>query len=221
MLWDQMHGNGSDVVWHGEDSNGWGVVQDSESATATLFLTIDEAITNSIVLLYEITGDIYGSTPHILTDVLILTNNGTNDTWLTLGNPSGNLTLGETESLLLNFNTFGIPIGTYHCNISVESQLDSTGIEVTLYVTEATQIKEIRDVLRVYPNPNFGEMSVELPFEGRSHIEVFDVFGHCIFDDIWENRNNRISFKYPVPSVYLIVITHNNTRYLQKITVAH
>ncbi len=221
MLWDQMHGNGSDVVWHGEDASGWGVVQGSQSATATFYLTIDDAITNSIVLLYEITGDIYGADPHVLTDVLILSNNGANDTWLTLGNPSGNLIAGENTELFLNFNTFGIPIGTYECNVSIESPTDSTGTHVVLHVTTETNMLEYRNELRVYPNPANQYVQIEMnPYE-NTQIELFDAVGKLIFQSTTNKSNYTLNLDDFAPGVYLILITQNNQRYLEKISISH
>ncbi len=219
MLWDTLHGNGSDVNWHGEDANTYGVIQDGETATATMYLTIDQAIQNSIILQYQIDGDIYGATPHSITDFLVLTNNGTNDTWLTLSNQSGNLIANQSGNLLLNFNTYGIPIGVYTCNISVESDVDTVIVPVTLHVTELLGVKSINNYVQIYPNPATNNFKVKRSVDYSENIEIYNALGVLKYSGVLENNTEIINVKEWEPGLYFVTIKSNKGSYVSKVTI--
>lgn len=219
MEWDQIQGNGNDVTWFGEQADGWGVLHVGQSATATLFLTIDPAITNSIILQYIIGGEIYGADPHTITDFLVLTNNGTNDTWLTLGDTSGALIANQNKVLLLNYNTFGIPEGTYTCTVSVFSDTDSLDVPVTLQVIDALGINEFRNSLSIYPNPAKTYFTIENPTESESHLEVFDATGKLIHNTVLNHKFETIQIEDWAQGLYLVILHQKDKRYTQKVIV--
>jgi len=221
MAWSGVHGNGSDVNWHGEDGSGWGVVRGNETATAVLYLQIDSAIQNSIVLLYQIDGDIYGATPHSISDVIILTNNGPNSTWLTLSSESGNLTSNQSSPLFLNFNTYGIALGTYYCNINIFSATDTASVAIELNVTDFTDIIEIRNSLTLHPNPADTYFQVNIPSCKKINAEIFTMTGQCIAKKIADGSIINYNTSQLPDGVYILVITCDNTRWVEKIIVAH
>ena len=220
MQWDTNHGNGNDVNWHGENSsNGYGFIYGGESATATLYLMIDPSITNSIVLQYQLDGDVYGSDPHSITDFLVLTNNGANDTWLTLGNPSNSIVAGQNGALLLNFNTFNIPEGTYNCNISVVSSTDSIGVPVTLHVVDGLNVSEIHNGISIYPNPAKDVFTIDNPNNKESQLEIFDATGKLIYKTVLKSKKESISIQDWNKGLYLIVLHQENSRYTQQLII--
>jgi len=220
MEWDTNHGNGNDVNWHGENtSNGYGFIYGNESATATLYLTINPSISNSIVLQYQLDGDIYGGDPHTITDFLVLTNDGANDTWLTLGEDSGNLAAGQNGNLLLNYNTFGIPEGTYNCNVSVISSTDSIGIPVTLHVIDGLKINEIKNGISIFPNPASTYFTIENPNNNTSIIEIFDATGKIVHKETISSKYKTIETNKWAKGLYLIVLHQNNSIYSQQIII--
>jgi len=219
MAWDTTYGNGTDVHWHGEDSNSYGVIHGGETGTASMYLNIDPAIQNSIILQYIIDGDIYGSTPHSVTDFLVLSNNGTNDTWLTLSNDSGALISNESAELLLNFNTYGIPIGVYTCNISVESEVDTVVVPVTLHVTEYLDVKSISNTVSVYPNPATDNFTIKRTINTNESIEIYSALGVLMYSGKLENNIETISVKDWSNGLYFIRIKGENGSSINKITV--
>jgi len=221
MQWDNNHGNGNDVNWHGENpDNGYGFIHgNGETATATLYLTIDPSITNSIVLQYQLDGDVYGADPHSITDFLVLTNNGPNETWLTLTEETGNLIADQNAAVLLNFNTFNIPEGTYNCNISVVSSTDSIGVPVTLHVIDGLNIKQITNGISIYPNPAKTFFTIENPENKESQLEIFDARGIIIYQTTLRSNPELIKTNDWAKGLYLIVIHQENKRYTQQLIV--
>jgi hypothetical protein len=204
MVWDETHGNGSDVSWFGEDGSGWGVVHDGESASATLYLSFDEAITNNVTFTYTIDGDVYGADPHTITDYLTLTNEGSNTTWLTLDGESNNIIANEDGFVLLNFNTYGIPEGTYNCVVSIESTTgDSVGVPVTLHVVDGLNTNEMNTHISIYPNPAKDFFIIETGHNSDTKVNIFDATGRMI-DQIIVNDRISVSTKDWATGLYLI-----------------
>jgi hypothetical protein len=219
MEWDNSYGNGSDVSWFGEQSDGWGVLHDGQTATATLYLTIDEAIQNSIIIQYQIEGEIYADDPHTITDFLVLTNNGTNDTWLTLANPNGGIIANQNGEVYLNFNTFGIPEGTYNCNINIASSVASVDVPVTLHVVDGLRIREYSNALNIYPNPANDFFNIEMPNNSESKIEIFDVTGRLIHQESNTSRTINVKANGFGNGIYMIVIHQEDNRYTQQLII--
>lgn len=69
-------GNGATVTWHGTDSSGWGLIQGSQNATASVTFAADAAASGTLDILWTVTGDQYGSAPHDLGGSLAVTQAG-------------------------------------------------------------------------------------------------------------------------------------------------
>lgn len=219
MLWDLSNGNGSDVSWYGEDASSWGVVRNGETAVASFNLTIDPAIQNSIILQFTIDGDIYGADPHSISDFIVFTNNGTNDTWLTLTNPSGNAISNENRMLFLNFNTYGIPIGTYNCTVNIQSNASDVNLPVELHVTNPTSVKEIKDNLNIYPNPADEYITIVNPDGANGSIEIFNALGSLRYEKQISQPQISLDIKNWDSGIYFIVLKQENKVYTQKIMI--
>ncbi len=206
LEWDGTYGNGSDVTWFGENEDGWGVVKGGESATAKLYLQIDEAITNSVTLACIINGEVYGEEPHTVTSYLSLQNQGVNRTWLRLDNASGNIISDESSSVLLNFNTYSIPEGVYNCVVSVMSETgDSLGIPVTLHVMDASRISDLNTEIKIYPNPTKDNFVVETDLTNKTSMRVYDATGRIIHKQSFYKKT-LINTENWSPGIYLIDI---------------
>ncbi|HOA10750.1 MAG TPA: choice-of-anchor D domain-containing protein, partial [Tenuifilaceae bacterium] len=59
LIPDLTTGTGITISWFGTGSSGWGVIYGSESATATVNVTIGTGLVTTIVLPYTINGDVY------------------------------------------------------------------------------------------------------------------------------------------------------------------
>ena len=219
MDWDGENGNGTDVNWHGEDVNGWGVVKGGETATATLFLTIDAAIQNSVILQYQIDGDVYGATPHSITDFLVLSNLGENDIWLSLNNEQGNVVATDSASLLLNFNTFGIPEGTYNCIVTIEADVDTVDIPIILHVIDASLVDEIDTHIQVYPNPANNHISIINPTNTEAEIIFYNALGEIQYQEIANSEIININTSNWLDGLYLLRFKQNGKVYNEQIII--
>ncbi len=220
MTWDATHGNGSNVSWFGEQDDGWGVLHSGETAVAKLYLSIDEAIQNSVIIQYQIEGEVYADAPHTITDFLVFTNNGVNDTWLTLSQPSANITANQNSELFLDFNTYSIPEGTYNCHITVNSNINSVDIPVTLNVMGYVQIDEYTNGINVFPNPIEDVFIIELDSSSESRVEIFDASGKLVSSSLYKTSGIRINAGHYEKGLYLIVVHQDNKRFKKQIVIA-
>jgi hypothetical protein len=217
MEWDYTYGNGSDVSWFGEQTDGWGVLHVGQTATATLYLSIDEAIQNSVIIQYQIEGEVYGAEPHTISDFLVFTNNGTNETWLTLENPSGNIIANENGEVLLNFNTYGIPEGTYNCSINISSDISSVDVPVTLHVTDALNISNQYNEFNIYPNPANKYIIIN-GLTKNATINIYSIAGRLINTYNVSKTTHNVSIEEYTAGTYLVEIITDNKIIRQKIT---
>jgi hypothetical protein len=108
MIHNGVTGDNDTVQWHGEDASGWGVVHGGQSATATLYLNIDPAITSEVVFEYTLVGDIYGADPHTIDSSFSITNYGEVQDWITVDHYDGTVIMSETNDLVINYDTYGL-----------------------------------------------------------------------------------------------------------------
>lgn len=125
-------GNGATCTWHGESSNGWGVIHHGESASATVNLTISSGFMGDIDVDWVITGDGYGGGSHTIDGIINISSNGEPVTWITIEELSGSLTGGETGLHSIAFDTNGLDAGVYTAEINVTADESTTIIPVTL-----------------------------------------------------------------------------------------
>lgn len=72
LIPDLTTGTGITISWFGTGSSGWGVIYGSESATATVNVTISAGLATPIVLPYTINGDVYNAEPHTVSGEISL-----------------------------------------------------------------------------------------------------------------------------------------------------
>ena len=219
MDWDGANGNGTDVNWHGEDANGWGVVHNGETASASFYLNIDTAIQNSVIFQYQIDGDAYGATPHSITDFLVLSNAGPNDTWLTLSNEQAGVVATDSASLLLNFNTFAIPIGIYNCIVTIESNVDTIDIPVILHVTDVSVINNLETFIQVYPNPANEHLTIVNYLNIEAEIIFYNALGEVQYQEIANSEIININTSTWVEGLYLLTFKQNGKVYNEQIII--
>ncbi len=219
LEWNEMNGNGVDVIWYGENIDGYGVIKGGETAIASLYLTIDPAIQNSILLLCELRGDEYGSEPHTFTEVLILTNLGLNTTWLSLENETSNVIAEEYHPIILKYNSYGIPFGDYSCTIEIESNDDTSQVNVLLHVVDPIVIQEFRNRINLYPNPARHKVYLELPQQGRFRLEVFSSTGELMFDETTSESLAEFDVNSWSAGIYWVIISSDENRWVEKIIV--
>jgi uncharacterized membrane protein len=121
MIANTTSGSGITITWHGEDGSGWGVVQGSQSASATVNVTIAPGAAGNLSLPYTINGDVYGAEPHTLSDTIVLTQDVPPVEWLSLLPLSGSIPASGNAEIAVNFSAIGMEAGTYEALITISS----------------------------------------------------------------------------------------------------
>lgn len=143
--------SGQQVLWHGQDASGWGLIHGSESAVANVHIRIDTTFASNMVINYHIAGDIYGATPHVVDDSLSLINLGMLVQWLSINPVKDTAFGGVTNIVEVTFNTNGLQSGMYNCNIRIKgSQNPVVNVSVVLRVSNLGLMPETIEKTMVY-----------------------------------------------------------------------
>jgi M6 family metalloprotease-like protein len=119
---DVTSGNGVTIIWHGEDSNGWGFIEGGEFAMATVNVTIAPSFSGDLSLLWSIGGDGYNNVPpHTLSGSIVLTQDLPPVPWLTVQPLSGSIAAGESVTVTANFSAVGMAVGNYAALLTIQS----------------------------------------------------------------------------------------------------
>lgn len=135
MIWDGTTGENVTLHWHGEDGSGWGVVQDGEYAEAEVSLTFGDPLPGSMVFPWEIQGDLYGDAPHLIDGIFTMFDAGAPVTWLAVAPAAGQAGAGETDEVILYFDSAGLGYGSYLCEVVVNG-----GEAAALVVLDVTNL---------------------------------------------------------------------------------
>jgi len=186
LLFEGDLGNGVTATWHGEDNDGWGVLQGGQTAVATISFSVAESFTEHMDLQYEILGDNIGDEPHIETGMLSFINLGEEVIWLSLNEYEGQIEGGETRELELYFNTWEIEVGTYNCNLLIFDNFNNEYIipvvlEVEQYVND-DELQNAEEALQIIPNPfaNYTDVVIDINETGVVEIDILDIKGRIV-----------------------------------------
>jgi hypothetical protein len=111
---------GNTITWFGE-SGEWGIIHGSETATATISISIPAGLHGDIILPYTLNGDMYNDEPHTLSDTVILTQDAPPVEWMALSAYSGSLAAGASAQITASFSAVGMSEGTYHAMVNISS----------------------------------------------------------------------------------------------------
>jgi len=193
---DSSTGNGVTVSWHGENDDGWGVVKGFEMAEATVYGHSEATFTEDFSIACEIHGDIYGAEPHALYFDIEFINLGESNNWVTLETLDGSIGSNTTETVILNFNSMGLPEGEYFCEFIINDNFNNeTIIPISLLVDISVGEEEIAGLLdnnlKIYPNP----------FNSDIHLEFDSKAGQAVFIEL----NNTLGLRMGEWNVDIVV----------------
>lgn len=134
MVANTTSGTGITITWHGESTDGWGVVRIGQSATATVNVSIAPGFSGDLSLPYTINGDVYGSEPHTLSDTIVLAQDIPPVEWLSLGPLSGTIAAGGSQQITAHFSAIGMNPGTYDALLTIASN-DPETPSLQIYAT--------------------------------------------------------------------------------------
>ena len=151
MVSDGTTGEAVQVSWHGDSGspNYWGVVGNGQTARATVNVTFDAALSSDLTLDYQVEGDVWGATPHVITDTMVLTQQHPELTMLT---PAAGDMLAIGETVELTWTSLGDPgpvtlelsrDGGYSWNLIAEDTANDGSFDwlVTGVSTEAALVR--------------------------------------------------------------------------------
>ncbi len=139
MIPDQAAGTGITLHWHGE-SGGWGVVYPGNTAVASLNISIPEYYEGSLVLPYQIHGDVYGSEPHVLNGQLVIPVIPALLPWCRIAPVMGELVAGADLDIYGYFNALDLIPGIYTADLELRSNDPVTPI---LLLSVSLQVRAI------------------------------------------------------------------------------
>ena len=146
LIPDLTTGTGITISWFGESDYGYGLIQDSESATATVNVTISTGLTTPIILSYTINGDIWGAEPHTLSGEISLACSAPPVEWFTVTPNSGTITAGSNQTISGHFSAVGMIEGVYNAVLTIQSNdpvHPVTTIPVTMDVSSGNHSPQI------------------------------------------------------------------------------
>jgi len=188
LIYDEITGEAVSVNWHGETALGYGLIHGGESANALVNVTTTTEFAGNIELNYEILGDGYGADPHSVTGTMGLEYPLS---WVSLATSSGTLNGYETHEIDIVFNTEGLDIGSYECElfISDEEERDYKRVPINLLVTQtSSDDTEIPAGIAHHGNhPNPFNPTTTISFSVDKNIdemivEIYNIRGQLIKD---------------------------------------
>jgi len=145
-------GDGISAYWGGS-----GYMANGNVATTDVNVSIAPTFADDIVLPWTIQGDIYGDPPHTISGEINITNTGEPITWISLGSNEGQIPSGETDEIVVTFDTSEIDYGTYTCNIVVTDDLRNEYLIPVVLNYDGTStdnnVMSAAISLNAYPNP--------------------------------------------------------------------
>jgi hypothetical protein len=159
MVFQGPFGNGVIAHWFGQDANGWGVVHMGETASSDVSVVPQSDIQGDITIDYEVDGEVYGGTPHIVYGSIPLRNLGPVTPWLSIDTTAGNLAGTTTDSLIVTVDAEGMADGKYQAWILVQDNFGSeivvpVNLTIDTYMDGPGPIyNQTSDIFRAFPNP--------------------------------------------------------------------
>lgn len=182
LVYNGSTGNGNPVQWNDENSGNGGNILPGETATCILNLSFDENLNDTLRIIYQISGDIFGGGPHNVTDTLVLI---PEEIWLIANPDTGMILPGEQQEIDLHFNSEGIPLGNYDRYFTIYSN------------DTASPVLDVPVKMIVFPSSLTHTISIP---EGWSAISTYVVPFHPEFETIFDTVNDKIDVVYNINS---------------------
>ena len=177
LVFEGDFGNGPLMKWYGEDASGWGTVHGGEYAYGTIRGYMESGFAGNLLMDYVITGDIYGTEPHVVEGQIELHNLGGQVSWLSCDTYAGNVPGLDNKMIMLTFDASGLDDGEYYCEILLSDNFQhETVIPVHLLVdtylgTDDGNDKNTSPAV-IYPNPFTDMFSINFTMEEDNRINI-------------------------------------------------
>lgn len=210
-------GNGGSFYWYGRGADTWGLIHVNESATATVNAHISEDFENNLTVYYTIHGEVYGAEPHTIYDSIIFTNYGPRIKWVSTESSLGSLGIGNEDEITLNFNSQGLELGEYYCNLHVFTNIDTVVIPITLSVIPSGSVGEIiENFISIFPNPASDKLYVDSD-DIINELTIISTLGQIIYNSSIRTKQLIIDTESFKPGIYFINIETDRNLVTKKI----
>ncbi|MCF7911272.1 MAG: agmatine deiminase family protein [Candidatus Cloacimonetes bacterium] len=180
LVYDGTQGNDVTITWFGETPSHYGVLQDGQSATATVEVTVADDFSGNALLAWTLNGDNYGTEPHSVNGEIELEIYGGPVSWIAADQYGGELWAQDTDEINLTFDTTDLSDGIYNCNLIINWNDDEAIIPIMLTVlsmpADDNEIAPIISSAVVYPNPfstNSTRDNITLEFSLTENVNDF------------------------------------------------
>lgn len=182
LVFDGGSGNGSPVSWNDNDGSNGGNILPGESALSIANIHFDEDLNDTLQIVYTVSGDDYGGTPHSITDTITLI---PEEVWLIADPESGVIPPGEEVQTTLYFNSAGIPIGSYDRYFTIHTN-DTTNPEFDVPVK-----------MIVFPSSLTHTINVP---QGLSAMSTYVIPLNNEFETIFDTLNDKVDVIHDIES---------------------
>lgn len=137
LIPDQTSGNGITISWGVADPDGWGVVYNGNTATATVSVSIGSDFSGDLDLPFTILGDVYGTEPHTVNGEIVLAQQSWPLSWFHALPANGIVPANASQTITGYFSALGLEPGLYTARITVSGNdplNPSQIVEVSLQV---------------------------------------------------------------------------------------
>ncbi len=103
-------------------------------------------------------------------------------TWATLSKPEGSIAIGETDVVMVNFNSIGMDDQTNMEAVAIfktnDPENEVVRVPIHMLVDYTSVVENGEEAFEIYPNP--ATTSVTLKGENLSHVAIYNVAGQLV-----------------------------------------
>lgn len=109
------------VNWYGVDSSNYGLIRGGDTATATVNVTISSTFHSDLTLAYVLTGDVWGSEPHILNGSISIPEIVESFGWLSTDPLANTIAPGSNNQITVSYSSLDLDPGLYSALLNINS----------------------------------------------------------------------------------------------------
>jgi PKD repeat protein len=114
------------------------------------------------------------------------------------------------QNPLVQYNTYGI----YAVSLTATNAYGSSSLTKPAYISVGTDgINVMPFIVKAYPNPTTGEITITNPESKNLRVDVYTTFGTLVLSDISENALVKMDLTHQVKGIYIIRVTELDTQH--------
>ena len=141
-------------------------------------------------------------------------------TWVSMSKDEGSIMGGQTDQVILTFNTLNLNDGEYNANMFIyTNDVNLPSVEVPLKLTaDITDVDEsVNTGIQVYPNP--ASSSIVIKGENLSAVAIYNVAGQLVGVEKLNAVENRIDLNVGAGVYFFSIYDNDGNRTVQRVVV--